>query len=99
MTTAADGMKKQFPYFLYDPGVGAAQAWIQRHGAELVTNLAAEQQRALQAMITQASYYDGMMPDTLSRIMRPVIGCTAAQAKANLNYFSRKEWIFASKPE
>ena len=88
MATAAEEQNKRFPHFLYDPRMGAAQAYIQERGTSLVTNLVAEQENALRAMVAQAAHYDGMTADSLSRIMRPVIGLTKPQAKANLNYYN-----------
>ena len=85
---AASSQLEQYPYFYYDPSVGAAQEWIKQHGAELVTNLTDEQRNALQAMIGQATHYSSITADSLSRIMRPVIGLTAPQALANLRYWN-----------
>jgi SPP1 gp7 family putative phage head morphogenesis protein len=88
MAAAAEERKQEFPHFLYDPTVGAAQAYIQQHGAELVTNLVAEQQTAIQAMVAQAAHYDAMTADSLSFYIRPVIGLTKPQAATNLRYYN-----------
>lgn len=83
---AAQEAKDKYPYFLYEPGVGAAADWIKQHGAELVTNLAQEQKDALNAMIQHCSGYTAITPDEAARIMRPCIGLTKPQALANARY-------------
>ena len=85
---AALEVKAQYPYFLYEPVIAAAQDYIKQHGAELVTALVGEQEAALRAMIAQASGYGAVTADELSRIMRPVIGLTVPQSAANLNYYT-----------
>jgi SPP1 gp7 family putative phage head morphogenesis protein len=88
MAQAAKERLEQYPKFLYDPSVSAAQSYIQQHGAELVTNLTAEQQVAIKAMVAQVAYYDATTADSLALLIRPVIGLTKPQAKANLNYYN-----------
>jgi SPP1 gp7 family putative phage head morphogenesis protein len=88
MTAAAEARKAEFPYFLYDPSVGAAQAYIQQHGAQLITNLVATQRDAIQAMVAQAAHYDAITADSLALMIRPVIGLTKPQSAANLHYYN-----------
>lgn len=96
---AGADVKAQYPYFLYEPFVGAMQDYITRHGAELVTALAQEQRDALQAMIANAAHYQGSTADELSRLMRPVIGLTKPQALANLRYYEKvKEELLKAHP-
>ena len=83
---AAQEAKDKYPYFLYEPGVGAAADWIKQHGAELVTNLAADQVQALNAIIGHVSGYTAITPDEAAQIMRPCIGLTKPQALANARY-------------
>lgn len=83
---AAQEAKNKYPYFLYEPGVGAAADWIKQHGAELVTNLAADQVEALNAIIGHVSGYTAITPDEAAQIMRPCIGLTKPQALANARY-------------
>jgi len=87
MAAAVAERQAQF-HFLYEPGIGATRAYIQQHGAELVTNLTSEQRNALRAMISNATHYEDMTADSLSLIMRPVIGLTRPQAQANTNYYN-----------
>lgn len=83
---AAQEAKDHYHYFLYEPSVSAATAWIKDHGAELVTNLAKDQVAALNAMVGHISGYTAITPDEAARMMRPCIGLTKPQAVANLRY-------------
>jgi SPP1 gp7 family putative phage head morphogenesis protein len=50
-------------------------------------------------MIAQAVYYDGVSADSLSHIIRPVIGLTKPQTLANLNYYNAvKEGLLRANP-
>lgn len=84
---AADWLR-EYSNFYYIPGSEEAIEYIRSHGAELVTQLTEEQKGALNAMITQGTYYDASTADELSRIMRSCIGLTVHQSKANLNYYN-----------
>lgn len=96
---AGKAVQAQYPYFLYEPFVGAMQEYIKNNGAALVTALVNEQGDALQALIANAAHYDGMTPDELSRLMRPVIGLTKPQALANLNYYNNvKKQLLKAHP-
>lgn len=83
---AAQEIKDQYPYFVYEPGTSAATDWIKQHGAELVTNLAQDQMDALNAMVGYFSGNTAITPDEAARMMRPCIGLTKPQAVANLHY-------------
>lgn len=83
---AAQEVRARYPRFLYEPSVGAGMAYIQQHGAELVTNLAQEQRQALNAVIQHVSGYTAVTPDEAARIIRPCIGLTKPQALANARY-------------
>ena len=83
---AAQEIKDKYPYFLYEPGAGAAADWIKQHGAELVTNLAQDQMDALNAMVGYFSGNTAITPDEAARMMRPCIGLTKPQALANIHY-------------
>ena len=87
MEEAAAEIRQQSD-FSYNSGMETAREYIKSHGAELVTQLTEEQRNALNAVIRQGAYYDAVTADELSRIMRPCIGLTAPQSKANLNYYN-----------
>lgn len=64
----------------------AIMAWIQQRGAELVTATSTEQKEAIKALLAQ-SVREHHSVDELARLIRPCIGLTEPQAKANLKYY------------
>lgn len=88
MERAAEDMYMRYSYSLYDPNVWGAKEYIISHGAELVTQLVREQKDALNAMLRQGTYYDALTVDEISMMMRPCIGLTVPQSKANMNYYN-----------
>lgn len=60
--------------------------WIKERGAEFVTASTDEQQRAISALLTK-KMREGHTVDELSRMIRPCIGLTESQAKANTKYY------------
>jgi SPP1 gp7 family putative phage head morphogenesis protein len=100
MDAAAAEIKARYPHYLYNPTMDAVRQYVKQHSAELITNLVNDQIDALNAMIQQAAYYDGMTTDELSRIIRPSIGLTKPQAKSNLNYYNTvKTSLLAAHPK
>lgn len=75
------------PDIEYQPDIDAAQEYISTHGAELVTRMADEQTRALQSVISYGGFYEESAADELSRVIRPLIGLTEPQSRANMNYY------------
>lgn len=63
-----------------------ALGWLNRHGAEFVTSCVDEQRKAIAALVTK-KMVDGHTVDELSRLIRPCIGLTEQQAKANARYY------------
>ena len=60
--------------------------WIQQRGAELITASSTEQRDAIKALLAQ-SVRERHSVDELARLIRPCIGLTEPQAKANLRYY------------
>ncbi len=89
MAAAATDHVALYPDILFEPMIAAAQDYIQSRGADLITALASEQRNAIRNMIAQATHYEAITADSLSRIIRPVIGLTAPQAQANMRYWAR----------
>lgn len=77
-----------YPYYLYEPSVGLMTEYISTKGASLITNLAEDQKSAVQAVLKQASGYRAMSADEVSQAIRPLIGLTKPQAKANLSHYN-----------
>ncbi len=60
--------------------------WIQNHGAEFVTVVTQEQKGAISALLARA-IREKHSVDELAKFIRPCIGLTEPQAKANLRYY------------
>lgn len=72
--------------FVFDTHTPSVLSWINERGAEFVTAVTDEQKKAIKAMLTR--HVDGTYTvDELSRVIRPCIGLTESQAKANLRYY------------
>lgn len=72
--------------FEFDTQKVGVVKWIQRRGAEFVTSVTQEQKQAIQSLLVK-SVIEGHSTDELARFIRPCIGLTEAQAKANLKYY------------
>lgn len=84
--------------FLFDPTTETIQGWIAERGAQFVTRVTLEQKEAISALISQSP--SGVWTvDELSRAIRPTIGLTEPQAKANLKYYNHvKESLMENNP-
>lgn len=72
--------------FVFDTHTPSVLSWINERGAEFVTAVTEEQRKAIKAMLTR--HVDGTYTvDELSRVIRPCVGLTESQAKANLRYY------------
>lgn len=60
--------------------------WISERGAQFVTACTQEQKDAIAALVTK-KMRDGHTVDELARLIRPCIGLTEGQAKANARYY------------
>lgn len=87
----AAGMKGQpildglaFEFNMQSPGI---MRWIKEHGAEFVTNCTQEQKDAIAALVAK-KMRDNLTVDELARLIRPCIGLTEAQTKANARYYN-----------
>jgi hypothetical protein len=75
--------KVPFEFNTQKPGI---LNWLNRHGAEYVTSCTEEQKKAVEALLTK-KMVDGHTVDELSRMIRPYIGLTEGQAKANARFY------------
>lgn len=64
----------------------AVMSWVSQRGALLVTASVTEQREAISALLTQ-SIRERHSVDELARFIRPCIGLTEPQAKANLRFY------------
>lgn len=60
--------------------------WINERGAEFVTSCVQEQKGAMKALLSKQAIEKHTV-DELSRLIRPCIGLTEGQAKANLRFY------------
>lgn len=61
-------------------------SWLKERGAEFVTTCTQEQKDAIAALVTK-KMKDSHTVDELARLIRPCIGLTEGQAKANARYY------------
>ena len=84
--------------FYFDPTARGAKDWIEEHGGEWITAIQEEQQKAIAAMLGKA-YSGNWDVDELAKVIRPTIGLTTPQAKANFNYYNHvKETLLKNNP-
>lgn len=72
-----------FKFDMQTPGI---TKWINERGAEFVTVSTQEQKNAIAALLTK-KMRDNHSVDELARMIRPCIGLTEGQAKANVRYY------------
>lgn len=72
--------------YAFNADYPAVMSWITQRGAALVTASTIEQREAIGALLTQA-VRERHSVDELARFIRPCIGLTEPQAKANLRYY------------
>ena len=72
-----------FEFNTQTPGI---LSWISERGAEFVTASTQEQKDAIAALLTK-KMKDSHTVDELARLIRPCIGLTEGQAKANARYY------------
>ena len=61
-------------------------SWLETRGAEFVTNSTETQRKAIQALLMK-KIADEHTVDELAKMIRPCIGLTEAQAKANVRFY------------
>ncbi len=74
---------KVFEFYTQTPGI---MSWIQNRGAAFVTSCTQEQKVAISALLSK-KMAEGHTVDELARMIRPCIGLTEGQAKANARYY------------
>lgn len=72
--------------FTFNPDTPAIMTWIQQRGAEFITSSVIEQRNAIKALLAQ-SVRERHSVDEFARYIRPCIGLTEPQTKANLRYY------------
>lgn len=74
---------KGFEFDMQTPGI---MHWLWNRGGEFVTSCTEEQKAAVSALLSK-KMIEGHTVDELARMIRPCIGLTEGQAKANARYY------------
>lgn len=84
--------------FSFDTGVPDVVSWITSRGSAFVTSVTEEQKRAINALLLKG-VTNKFSTDELARTIRPCVGLTEGQAKANIRYYnSIKERLAKDHP-
>lgn len=84
--------------FKIKTGVPDIIDWIEKRGASFVTAVTDEQKKAIKALL-EKKVLERYSVDELARIIRPCVGLTEGQAKANLRYYEHiKESLKKNHP-
>lgn len=84
---AARRIEEKHPGWYFDPYANGVQQWVNDRAASFVTEVSATQIEGLRTVILRAAVIENMTVDQLARAIRPMVGLTDPQAKANLRYF------------
>lgn len=84
--------------FSFDTGVPNVVSWITSRGSAFVTSVTEEQKKAINALLLKG-VTNKFSVDELARTIRPCVGLTEGQAKANIRYYnSIKERLAKDHP-
>lgn len=84
--------------FVVDMGRPTVLDWIKDKGGHFVTNCVDEQRKAI-AYLTEKTVMEKHSVDELARLIRPCVGLTVPQTKANVNYYDHvKETLTKDHP-
>lgn len=87
MKEATTELSRKYPVYSYDPMTEGVQEWLDTKAATFVTNSTETQIKAINAVVSRAATIQDMTVDGLARAIRPMVGLTVQQARANLNYY------------
>lgn len=82
--------------FAFNTGVPNVVSWIASRGSAFVTSATEEQRKAINAMLVK-KITDKYTVDELARVIRPCIGLTAKQTKANIRYYNSVKERYAKE--
>lgn len=84
---AARRIEEKHPGWYFDPYAEGVRQWTEERSAAFVTEVSATQIEGLRTVIRKAAVIQDMTVDQLARAIRPMVGLTDPQAKANMRYF------------
>ena len=88
MEEATTALSRQYPVYSFDPAADGVKQWLDTKAATFVTNSTDIQIRAINTVVARAATMKDMTVDGLARAIRPMVGLTVQQARANLNYYT-----------
>lgn len=89
METAAKEIERKHPDYYFDPYSWGVRDWCDERAASFVTEVSTTQIDGLRAVISRASVLEDMSVDQLAHAIRPMVGLTEPQAKANMRYYEK----------
>lgn len=89
MQAAAEEIQRRHPDWYFDPYAEGVREWCETRAASFVTEVTAAQVDGLRTVIQRAAVIQDMSVDSLSRVIRPMVGLTKPQATANLKYYQK----------
>ena len=89
MQAAAAEIQRRHPDWYFDPYAEGVREWCETRAASFVTEVTNTQVDGLRTVIQRAAVMQDMSVDSLSRVIRPMVGLTKPQAAANLKYYQK----------
>lgn len=89
MEAAAAEIQRRHPDWYFDPYAEGVREWCETRAASFVTEVTNTQVDGLRTVIQRAAVMQDMSVDSLSRVIRPMVGLTRPQAAANLKYYQK----------
>lgn len=87
MNEATAAYKARFSGYVFDPMSEGIAEWTRSRAAAFVTEVTDTQIQGLRAVIERAAQMDGMTADSLSHVIRPMVGLTRDQTLSNMRYY------------
>ena len=87
MEAANDPIERYNTVWNFNSDADGVKAWNEVNAARFVTATNNEQIQAIRFVVRRASELNNFNVDTLSRVIRPMVGLNYRQAVANMNYY------------
>ena len=84
---AVSRISRKYPKWSFNATTAGVDQWARDVGAQFVTNSTNAQIMGLRELVRRAASMQDMNVDTLSRVIRPMVGLTRQQASANMRYY------------
>lgn len=87
MEAANNPIERHGTIWKFDSDTPAVKEWTDKNAARFVTHSTDEQIKAIREVVKRASQMHDINVDTLSHVIRPMVGLDYRQSIANMNYF------------